>query len=71
MTFFTLGHVGLVSWAICTDLPLDEAVAKCNRDNPTGISSRWALSEEGFPDGLANPHDCPDHSENKHYLLEC
>lgn len=71
ISFFTLGHQGLVSWAICTNLPLDEAVAHANRLGPTGISSRWQLSEDKFPDGKDNPHICPDHSENKHYLLNC
>jgi len=71
MTFYTLGHAGLVSWAICTDLPLDQAIAKCNSENPTGISSSWALSEDKFPDGKDNPHDCPDNPGCKHYLLEC
>ena len=71
VSFFTLGSQGLVSWAICTNLPEEEAVAHANRSSPTGISSRWMLSEEDFPDGLANPHDCPDKPGNKHYLLNC
>lgn len=69
MGFFTLGTGGLVSWAICTDLPQDEAIARANRENPTGISSPWQLSK--FPDGKDNPHDCPDNPGHKHYLLEC
>ncbi len=71
MGFFTLGYAGLVSWAICTDLPQDEAIAHANSLNPTGISSRWQLSEDKFPDGKENPHDCPDNPGYKHYLLEC
>jgi len=71
ISFFTLGHQGLIAWAICTNLPLDEAVAHANRIGPTGISSSWSLSEDKFPDGKDNPHDCPDNPGNKHYLLEC
>uniref|UniRef100_A0A6M3JRN8 Uncharacterized protein n=1 Tax=viral metagenome TaxID=1070528 RepID=A0A6M3JRN8_9ZZZZ len=71
MNFFTLGSVGLVSWAICTDLPEEEAIAYANRMNPTGISSRWQLSEDKFPGGEENPHDCIDDPGSKHYLLVC
>ena len=69
--FYTLGHQGLVSWAICTSLPLAKAIAHANSIGPTGISSRWALSEDKFPDDKNNPHDCPDMLGHKHYLLEC
>lgn len=71
MEFYTLGTAGLVSWAICTDLPKDQAIAHANSLNPTGISSRWQLSEDKFPDGKENPHDCPDNPGRKHYLLNC
>lgn len=71
VSFFTLGHQSLVFWAICTNLPQEEAIAYANRQGPTGISSRWALSEDKFPDDKDNPHDCPDNPSNKHYLLNC
>ena len=71
MGFYTLGNVGLVSWAICTDLPQDKAIAKANSLNSTGISSRWQLSKDNFPAGEENPHDCPHNPGHKHYLLEC
>jgi hypothetical protein len=51
MKFYTLGKPGLVQWAICTDLSLEEALIKQNRENPTGISSRWQLSKKGFQMG--------------------
>jgi len=71
VSFFTLGSQGLVFWAICTNLPMEEAVAHANRMSPTGISSKWQLSEDNFPDGKENPHDCPDEPGNKDYLLNC
>lgn len=71
LPFYTLGHQGLVAWAICTNLPQDEALAHANSIGPTGISSKWALSEDKFPGGEANPHNCPEKPEYKHYLLEC
>ena len=71
MGFCTLGHAGLICWAICTDLPLDEAIAKANSLNSTGTSSQWQLSEDKFPDGKENPHNCPDNPSHKHYLLNC
>ncbi len=70
-SFFTLGSRALVVWAICTNLPMDEAIAHANMQSPTGISSKWQLSEDKFPGGTANPHDCPDKPGHKHYLLEC
>ncbi len=71
LSFFTLGSQGLVCWAICTDMPQEEAIAHANSISPTGISSRWQLSEDKFPGDLDNPHDCPDKPGNKHYLLNC
>ncbi len=71
LSFYTLGHQGLVFWTICTSLPLDEAIAHANRVGATGISSSWGLSEDKFPDGKDNPHDCPDEPGNKHYMLNC
>ncbi len=71
VNFWTLGHAGLVCWAICTSMPQEEAIAHANRLNPTGISSRWQLSGEKFPDDKSNPHDCPDKPGNKHYILNC
>ncbi len=71
LKFCTLGSPGLVVWAICTNLDQAEAIEHANRVSPTGISSRWQLSDEKFPDGEDNPHVCPDDSECKHYLLNC
>ena len=71
VSFFTLGSQALVAWAICTNLPEEEAIARANMMSPTGISSRWQLSEDKFPDGGDNPHDCPDNPGNKHYFLNC
>ncbi len=71
ISFYTLGHQGLVFWAICTKLPQEEAIAHANSIGPTGISSRWQLSEDKFPDGKDNPHDCPEMPGHKHYMLNC
>ena len=69
--FFTLGHQGLVCWAICTDMPQEEAIAHANSIGPTGISSRGQLSGAKFPGGKNNPQDCPEEPGSKHYLLNC
>ena len=71
VSFYTLGAQGLVFWAICTNLPQEEAIAHANRTGPTGISSRWQLFEEKFSDGKDNPHDCSEKPGYKHYLLNC
>ncbi len=70
-SFFTLGSQGLVCWAICTNMSQEKAIAHANSLSPTGISSRWQLSEDKFPDGRDNPHDCPDNPGAKHYMLNC
>jgi len=71
MSFYTLGSQGLIFWAICTSLPIDEAIAHANSIGPTGISSSWQLSEDKFSDGKDNPHDCPEIPGHKHYMLNC
>lgn len=72
--FYVLG-AGLCVMSICTSLPLDEAEAKANRENPTGISSRWSKSDdEHFANGPEYPNGmpCPDLPEShRHWLLSC
>jgi len=71
VSFFTLGHQTLLWWGICTNLAPDDAVAHANSVSAPGTKAGWILSEESFPDGRANPHDCPDTPGNSHYLLNC
>jgi len=69
---FEAYSVGLCAASICTSLPIEEAVATMNAKYPTGISSKWKLSDSPtFKTGEENGCQCPDHTENKHYLLNC
>jgi hypothetical protein len=62
-------YSGLVFVVICTRLPIEEATARLNCENPTGIASRWQLASE--EDGKPNHRPCPTNPKNTHYLFEC
>lgn len=69
---FEAYSVGLCSASVCTSLSPEEATLCLNLRHPTGIASRWQLSEDtAFRDGTPHPCQCPDHPENKHYLFHC
>lgn len=64
--------VGLCAATVCTSLPPEEAADRLNADWPTGISSRWSLSDHThFHSGEPNGCMCSDHVGNKHYLMSC
>ena len=72
---FEAYSVGICCMSICTNLPPEEAVAKANAEYPTGIQTRWEVSEdEFFSDGktrngaLCESAHAP---EARHYLLNC
>ena len=70
---FTAYAIGFVSASVCSSLPIEETTERLNAEHPTGISSRWQLSDEPtFSGGEPNPCACnrwPD--THKHYLFEC
>ncbi len=66
---FYILKVGLVGAIICTNLPIEEATRRLNMGSPTGISSRWELSEE--EKGSPNHAPCPDYPGNTHYRFNC
>ena len=66
---FYILNVGLVGAIICTNLPIEEATNRLNSASPTGISSRWQLSEE--EKGSPNHAPCPDNPNNTHYAFNC
>lgn len=65
---------GLVCCSVCTNI---ESIAMIenltNLQNPTGIGSRWKVSDAiAFDSGEPNPCPCNDKPEtHKHYLLVC
>ena len=64
---------GLVNCCACApaDMPAEDVEAAVNRQNPTGISSRWSVSDEPFSGGEPNPSPCSDGPLKKHWLLSC
>lgn len=67
--------IGFVYASICVanDITLKEALKIFNNEHPTGISSKWHLSEnKKFRSGQLNPCLCDDYpNTRKHYLLNC
>ncbi len=65
---------GIVYCSVCapSELPIEEVTVHVNRENPTTISTDWALSEdETFSGGEPNPSPCERGLERTHYLFEC
>lgn len=64
---------GLVSTSVCTDLTDKEEIEdEVNRVHPTGIDSRWKISDEPtFRTGEPNGKVCEDNPTRHHYLLHC
>ena len=70
---FEIYSRGLVCLSVCSCLSLEETVKRVNAEHPTGIQSRWSLSEDKtFAGGQSNPCQC-DHNPDTHkyYLLNC
>jgi hypothetical protein len=71
---YCIGSPGLVSVGVCApkDTPREDIEAWVNGEHPTGISSPWAVSDEAFAGGEANPCPCDQEPETRlHYLLTC
>ena len=69
---FEVLSAGLCCASVCSCLPLKEITKRLNSEHPTGILSKWGLSEEKeFADGSPNPCHCQDSPDNKHYLFNC
>lgn len=71
-TDFYILSWGLVATTVCTSLSRKDAAARLNREMPTGISSRWAISRaKTFHTGEPHPHQCETFPTHKHYLFHC
>lgn len=70
--FFEAYSVGLVCVSVCSDLPIEEVTERLNLEHPTGIDSRWALSEDKtFSGGEPMPCPCNEDPSRTHYLFNC
>jgi hypothetical protein len=66
--------VGFVSMSVCVPKGMTKEEIECeaNFQHPTGISSRWKISEhKHFADGSPIPRVCEDDPDRLHYLLNC
>jgi hypothetical protein len=64
--------VGLVAMSVCSDDTSEEIMRIANMEHPTGISSRWTLSDDStFASGDPNPGPCEQDPSRQHYLLVC
>lgn len=66
--------IGIVAMSVCvTNKSTKEEIEDwANKENPTGISSKWTISTEDFQSGEPNPCPCNRHPKTrKHYLLTC
>lgn len=69
---FEIYNLGIVCASVCSSLPVEE-VKRRMASEPTGISSKWTLSEDKtFSGGQSNPCPCNDNPDtHKHYLFNC
>ena len=64
--------IGVICLSVCTSVNDKETVEIANTLHPTGISSRWQLSEDKtFATGQANGAPCEKYPGRRHLLLDC
>jgi hypothetical protein len=72
-----MAHFDVYSWgfiyaSVCTDLSDQEATEQINLENPTGIPSRWQISDDKtFADGQPHPNPCKRDPSRRHVLFNC
>ena len=65
---------GLVSLSACAPkgLPVEEVTRAVNTSHPTGIESKWEISDEKeFSGGQPLPCQCEADADKVHYLFHC
>lgn len=65
---------GIVCLSVCVpkDTPREDIEAIANAAHPTGISSRWSISEDTeFAPGQPMPCPCEQEEGRLHWLLNC
>jgi hypothetical protein len=65
---------GICSMSVCVLKGWDRSriEGEANRRRPTGIKSRWKISEDlMFRTGQPNPNPCEHDCARLHYLLAC
>lgn len=64
---------GICMASVCAEKGMtpQQVEDEVNIVNPTGISSRWRISDDAFREGADNPHPCDKEPDRLHYLLSC
>ena len=64
---------GLVCCSACAPLDMQAADVELavNHQHPTGIASRWSVTDDTFKGGQPNPCACDTDSTRRHWLLTC
>jgi len=65
---------GFVHCSVCAlaSLSVEEITRFVNKENPTGLTHGWSVSDEPFKGGQPNPCPCDQEPETrKHYLFSC
>jgi hypothetical protein len=73
-TIYCIAGPGICAMSVCApnDTPRETIERWANTFAPTGISSRWAISEDDFAAGQSNPCQCEREPDARlHYLLNC
>ena len=68
---FQIYAKGPIHCSVCTSLSVEEATERVNVENPTGIMSKWKISDENFVTGEPNPHSCECLKTHNHMLFVC
>ncbi len=69
---FVIYSTGVCYMSVCTSLSPEEATARVNAEAPTGVASKWELSEATFRTGQPNPCPCDKKPKtHKHFLFSC
>lgn len=69
---FAAYAVGLCSASVCTSLTDEQATARLNETEPTGISSPWSVADEDFANGDPNGRPCNTRpATHRHLLFHC
>jgi hypothetical protein len=68
---FVVYSRGPVYCSVCTSLSAEEAEARLNATEPTGLDSLWSLADEDFVDGIENGIRCQKSETHRHWLFSC
>ena len=65
--------IGLCHISCCAlkTMTKDDIEHEVNRMHPTGIPSKWEITEKKFNSGESNPCPCNEDEDCQHWVLTC